>query len=375
MDAIIKKTVILLFALSPVFISLVLLRQETKIGREALEKVYVALEEEGQIAVVDAEKKRLVKSIGLSHEQDGKIVRYEAHNVQVTPDGSKVLVTANVNRGVMGKNIESEEDLSDGLRDRIFIIDPFADAIIDSIELGIDLHLAHVVSDLNGKVAYVNAQETGQVFVVDLETRKTLGKFELGGQSGPHGLRLSPDGTKLFVALLDGNGMGMIDLAKKKINYFSLPGKAVQTAVTPDGMYVFASIYDAKKIAWFNMNTEESGYITLPQGAAGPVQLYPSPDSSFLYVADQGFYFDQPESKQVYRININQKIVDQTLEAGSAPHGIVIDKQGTFAYVTNLTGDDLSIIDLVLRKEVKKIPVGKMPNGVSIWNRTAGGTP
>ena len=70
----------------------------------------------------------------------------------------------------------------------------------------------------------------------------------------------------------------------------------------------------------------------------------------------------------MYRIDIRRKAVDQTITAGSAPHGIVVSKDGTRAYVTNLLGDDVSIIDTNTNKEISKIPVGDMPNGISIWN-------
>jgi YVTN family beta-propeller protein len=77
----------------------------------------------------------------------------------------------------------------------------------------------------------------------------------------------------------------------------------------------------------------------------------------------------------VYRINIRQKIVDQTITVGTAPHGVVVNKAGTLVYVTNLLSDDLSVIDVATSKEVARVAVGEMPNGVSIWNKQTGGTP
>jgi len=128
-------------------------------------------------------------------------------------------------------------------------------------------------------------------------------------------------------------------------------------------------------VAGVQIKTGKQAYIDLPVEARGPVQLYPSPDSRFLYVADQGFYFDQPTSNKVYRINIADKKVDQTIIVGSAPHGIVIDTQGKYAYVSNLTGKNISVIDLSSGKEISQVSVGKTPNGISVWNNETGGTP
>lgn len=368
------KLLLVAFAASPIFISIVLLQNDTR-KQSFDQKIYVALEGEGRIAVVSPQNNKLIKSIDLSGLQDGQFVKYSAHNVQVSPDGSKVIVTANVVRGEMGKEQEEEENIIDGLEDRVFIIDPLTDEIVYSIPLGVDLHLAHVVANTSGDTAYVTAQETGKLFVLDLNEKKVLSSFDLDEGSQPHGLRLSPDNSKVFIALIEGHAIVALDLASGVIKNYPLSGKVVQTAVTPDGNYVFASVYDSKQIGWVNLKTNEQGYVTLPSEAKGAVQLYPSPDSQYLYIADQGYYFDQPTSNHVYRLAIDTKQVDQTIIAGEAPHGVIVDKNGAFAYVTNLLSKDISVIDLSSNREVERISVGKMPNGISIWDKDKGGTP
>lgn len=59
--------------------------------------------------------------------------------------------------------------------------------------------------------------------------------------------------------------------------------------------------------------------------------------------------------------------VTQTILSGLAPHGVVVSKEGKLVYVTNLLSDDVSVIDIALGREVAKIKVGKMPNGISVW--------
>jgi YVTN family beta-propeller protein len=154
-----------------------------------------------------------------------------------------------------------------------------------------------------------------------------------------------------------------------------LSGATIQTAVTPDGTYVFGSVYDSKKVAWINTSTSEQGYIDLPEDAKGSVQLYATPDSEYLYVVNQGYYFEQPTGNTVYRIDIGQRRIDQIIPAGEAPHGIVVDKKGQFVYVTNLLSEDISIIETATNKEIARLKVGEMPNGISIWNKETGGTP
>ena len=83
--------------------------------------------------------------------------------------------------------------------------------------------------------------------------------------------------------------------------------------------------------------------------------------------ADQGYYFNQPNSDLVYKIDLQEMKVAQTIKGGTAPHGVAVSQDGKFVFVTNLLSDDLSVIDAIAGKEVAKIKIGEMPNGVSLF--------
>ncbi len=339
----------------------------------AEEKIYVALEEEGKVAVIDSTSRKVLSTIDLSKQIDGKMTHFMAHNVQVAPNGQFVAVTANIAEdmeGMPGASMETHGNSSDEL----VIINPETDQITQRIPLDTDSHLAHVVIPKDGKKAYATSQEKGLVYIVDIVNGRIANKVNLGQDTQPHGLRLSNDDSKAFIALM-GKGLAVMDTASGQFNTIKLPGAGVQTAITQDGKFAFVSVYDTKQIGFLDLATNKLEFIQLPEGAKGPVQLYVSPDSRYLYVADQGYYFDQPTSDKIYRIDIAMRKVDKTITGGSAPHGIVVDKAGEFAFVTNLLSDDISVIDLASNQEVSKIPVGNMPNGISVWNKNKGGTP
>jgi len=299
-------------------------------------------------------------------------VEYMPHNVQVAPDGKTVWVAANVMEDSMGDMKMEKTDPA--ASDQVMVIDPISDLIIKRIPIGQESHLAHVVVTPDNKTAYVTSQEKGEVYKINAETYAVEETITLGKNSGPHGLRMSVDGTKAYIALTTGAALAAFDVESNEITQYPAQSKAVQTAVTSDGKYAFASLYDTKQIMRLDISSRKTATIDLPKEAKGPVQLYATPDSRFLYVADQGYYFDQPTSTNVYRIDIAKSTVDQTIPAGTAPHGIVVDKQGKFVYLTNLLSDDVSVIDVALGTEVARIPVGKMPNGISVWNSALGGT-
>ncbi|KKT60550.1 MAG: hypothetical protein UW54_C0010G0010 [Parcubacteria group bacterium GW2011_GWC1_44_26] len=308
------------------------------ISSEVNGKVYVAIEGSGEIAVLDAQTKKVLKRIDLSEDKNGMTVSYMPHNVQVAPDNKSVWVTANaddrnmkmsfriISRAEASEGHDGEEISIGKSNDEVIVIDPFSDAIVKRIELGQELHLSHVALTPDSSYAIVASQEKGIIYKINTTSFAVEKDVATKQGAGPHGLRISPDGKTAYIAMLSGKSMGA----------------AVQTGVTPDGKYALASVYDAKSLAVYDVASSKLNYIDLPKEAKGPVQIYPTPDSRFVYVADQGFYFDQPIGDTVYKIDLQEMKVVQAIKGGSAPHGVVVSKDGAFVYITNLKSDEKS---------------------------------
>ncbi len=367
----------------------------------ATEKVYVAVEEEGKIAVLNSAN-NVVRYIDLSKNAGGMVRRFSPHNVQVAPDGKSVWVTGNVagghahgfNPAGLLKQLASATGLvrdaladadhdhaapADGsmqdAKDEVIVLDPETDRIIKRIPLGSGLHLAHVVLTPDSGYALVTAQQKDLVFTINTRTFDVEKQLGTGSKTAPHGLRVSVDGAKAYIAMSTGKALGILDIPTGQLSLVPLKGQAVQAGVTPDGKRAVVSLYDTKSLAVYDIATKIVTYIDLPSEAKGPVQMYPTPDSRYIYLADQGYYFDQPASNKVYKIELSSSKVVATITAGQAPHGAVVSKDGKRAYVTNLLSGDLSVIDAARDTEIDRIAIGGQPNGVSIWSRSAGGTP
>ena len=371
----------------------------------ANQKIYVAVEEEGKIAVINPQNE-LIKYIDLSKTVDGMKYGFTAHNVQVAPDGRSVWVTANfaagddhsfnplrlfksLALGLSGKAYasgnhsssgeeEEEEDsapAATSAQDEVIVIDPATDKIIQRLALGNDLHLAHIVLTPDSKRAYASAQTKDKIYQIDAAGLKLQKEISLRAGSGPHGIRIAPDGALAYVALSTGKAIGVINLKTGLVAYVELKGQAVQTGVTPDGRWVVASVYDAKSLAVYDTAQKSLRYIDLPAEAKGPIQMYATPDSRYFYLADQGYYFNQPSSDKVYKVDLAGFKVVATITAGGAPHGVVVSPDGQKTYVTNLLSGDLSVINNATGREVSRLKIGKQPNGVSIWTKEGGGTP
>ncbi len=334
------------------------------------QKIYVANEWESAVSVIDARTDTTIKTIDLSEHYYGKILSYSAHNVQVGPKWTVVVVTANI------AEEEEEWHTAKGVnKDELILIDPLTDNVIWRIGLDKWAHLAHAVIAPDDTIAYVTSQDMWKVYLVDLVAKKVKDTITLPEWSQPHWMRLSPDGTYLYVALISERWIAKIDTSDFSVQIIPLHWKVIQVAVTLDNKYVFASLYDTKSVARYNVSTEEITVIKLPEWSLWPVQLYPAPDSAYIYVADQWYYFDEPISNSIYKIDVNTLTAVANYIWWKAPHGVVVSPDGEKIYITNLLSSDVTVINTSENKVVNTIKVGEMPNGISIRTRWIGWTP
>ncbi|MEK7150169.1 MAG: hypothetical protein AAB736_01020, partial [Patescibacteria group bacterium] len=146
---------VILAALAGVVFLIPSKNKETSKNSEAKiqDKIYVAVEEAGEIAVVSIKDRTVIKRIDLSSDIGGMKIGFMPHNVQVAPDNKSVWVTANamdMSKGKMSflriQRVQADEghdeEGSINPNDEIIVIDPLTDKIIKRIEMGTDLHLS-----------------------------------------------------------------------------------------------------------------------------------------------------------------------------------------------------------------------------------------
>lgn len=343
-------------------------------GKTRGDKIYVAVEGDGSVAVIDPTKREVVKTIDLSIEHDGGQLVYAPHNVQVSPDGLTLWVTANSgaheeehSKSFIPVALANGDDHADAGEeaDEVIVISTNTDAIVKRIPLKKRVHLAHIVLTPDTRYAVATTQTEGSIYIFDAQLLTLKDEIVAPKGSEPHGLRVSPDGKTAYIAMLKGKNLGILDIASKKLTEVPLGGQAVQTGVTPDGKYAVASLYDTKELAVYETASKQLSKVGLPKTAKGPVQMYVTPDSRYIYLADQGYYFEQPISDLVYKIDLTKQTVVKEIKGGQGPHGVVISPDGRYVYVTNIVSGDVSVIETATDQEVAKIPVGKEPNGIS----------
>ena len=317
--------------------------------------VYVADEGANTVSVIDA----------ASFKQTGSIpVGLGPHNVQVSPDGKWVWVTNNGDPAKAAetmptKSMPKTQHGAMAGAGAVWIIDASTDAVVAKVPVG--KHPAHVVVAGDGRTAYITNGGDNTVSVVDTAAQRVVGVIAVG--ASPHGLRITPDGKQVWVANLKDGTVSVIDTEGQKPVAHIPAGKGpAQVGFTPDGRWGFVSLSGENKVAVIDPVSRK----VIRKIVVGPVpiQLHATPDSKFVLVANQGT--PKKPGTTVSVIDVASAKVAATITAGAGAHGVVVDRDGRYAFVTNTYANTMSVIDIANRKAVATVPVGRGPNGISV---------
>jgi DNA-binding beta-propeller fold protein YncE len=325
---------------------------DTNEPEEHARRVAVAIEEEGSLAVLSEDDASVLGVVSLNVGMQA----YDVHNVQADPDGRTAWVTA----------MPIDDSGMAMLDDELVGIDTIDLTITKRIPLGSMLHVAHVVTD--GEMAWVTAKDTDEVIEVDLAAGEVMRRIALPEGTGPHGLRATPDGSRLIVAGMDGAAMDVIDLATGEVTAYDAGGIAVQAAVLPDGSAAYVTLYDTKQVAKLDLEHHEIELFDLPAGSAGPVQIYPTADSTGVWVADQGYLNGDPAGNSLYLLDAATGAVKLTAEVSPAPHGVVVTEDGARVWATTLVDGTVEQVDATTGERLSSTPVGEGPNGITCFH-------
>ncbi|HEU0204842.1 MAG TPA: cytochrome D1 domain-containing protein [Burkholderiaceae bacterium] len=321
----------------------------------ATEKVYVADEEGNTVSALDTATFKKVGTIAVGREP---------HNIQVAPDGNLAWVTNNgesrkADPDPAHQAMPMREHTTMADRGEVWAIDTATDTVVAKVPVG--KHPAHVVLTPDGRFAYVTNGGENTVSVVDTTARQVVATIPVGAY--PHGIRISPDGKQAYVANLKGGTVSVIDTeARKEVAQITVGKGPAQVGFSRDGRLAFVSLSEEGKVAVIDPATRK----VLRKVTVGsvPIQVYATPDDRLLLVANQGTR--KRPGKTVSLIDLASFKNVQTIETGPGAHGVVVDREGRLAYVTNIYANSVSVLDIKSRKVIATVPVGKGPNGISV---------
>jgi DNA-binding beta-propeller fold protein YncE len=254
---------------------------------------------------------------------------YAPHEVSVSPDGKRAVVSNYGTRGEPGSTlsiIDLEQpgeikriDLAPHTRphgvawfaaDRIavttegsqhvLVIDPTDGRIVSAIETAQETSHMVVVS-ADARRAYVTNIGSGTATAIDLLTGRKLSDLPTG--AGSEALALSPDGRELWVAARAAGHIAVVDTATLAVQArLPLPGIPIRVAMTPDGRTALVTCAGAAELVAFDVETRaerarakvavplvtgasERPFAGLAPGSVLPVGLLVADDGRSVYVA------------------------------------------------------------------------------------------
>lgn len=281
------------------------------------------------------------------------------HNVQITPDEVWLLAVGDPAEDAEGHGHDSTgtESKAPG-RLLVFNAAKLSAVPIASIEVGD--HPAHVVTDPQGRRAFVTLAGENAVALVDLNRNEVVQKISVGKY--PHGLRISPDGKWVYIADVEENAVSVVDTTTLSEVARIPVGKApVQVGFTPDGSRVYVSLRDEDQVAV--IDTESRSVIAQVAVGSNPIQVHATPDGAFIYVANQGTKSRPADTVSV--IDVARGNVAATIRTGAGAHGVSVSSDGRYVFVSNIADGTVSIIDTATLTVTATIPVGKGPNGIT----------
>ena len=279
------------------------------------------------------------------------------HNVDLTPDGNLLLAVgspASDHAHGSADDGHAEAEAGGGV---LVVLDPERlSQPVANVEVG--SHPAHVVADRTGR-AYVSLSGGNEIVVVDLASAQVIERIATGAY--PHGLRLSPDESELYVANVEDGSVSVIDTQElREVARIPVGAAPVQVGFTPAGDQVYVSLRDENRVAVIDTASREvTNRIDV---GPNPIQMFATPDGAYVYVANQGTEAEPNDTVSV--IETATGLVVKTITTGGGAHGVSASADGAFVFVTNIADDTVSIIDVASQDVVKTVPVGDRPNGI-----------
>nr|WP_038495293.1 YncE family protein [Collimonas arenae] len=311
----------------------------------ALQRVYVPNLRSNEVYVIDPATLKVVDKYKVGYSPQHVVPSWDlktlwvANNAEGRPDGS--LTPIDPKTGKPGKEVMVDDPYNmyftpDG-KEAIVVVEAharldFRDAhtmtLKSSIEVPQCKGINHADFSIDGKYALFTCEFEGSLAKIDMVNRKVVGYLQLAKKGMPQDIRISPDGKVFYVA-----------------------------DMMADGVYV--------------VDGESFTKIDFIKTGIGTHGLYPSRDGSKLYVANRGsnkVHGPRRGKGSVSVIDFATRKVLNTwpIPGGGSPDMGNVSADGKMLWLSGRFDDVVYAIDTT-SGEVKSIPVGMEPHGLTVW--------
>src|SRR3954454_6271543 len=243
------------------------------------------------------------------------------------------------------------------------IVNPDSGAILATVPVGQGPH--ELVASSDGKYAFASNYGTGPapghtISMIDVAGKKELRRIDTAPLSRPHGLAFM-NGKLYFTAEAD-KKIARYDPAADKIDWQFETGQATTHMVLPtkDARTIFTSNIGGDSVSAIEQAAGGAWTQTVIPVGKGPEGIDLSPDGREVWSAHS-------RDGGVSIIDVASKKVVSTIALGTKrSNRIKLTPDAKFALVSDLDAGELVVVDAAAHKEVRRIPLGKMPEGILI---------
>jgi DNA-binding beta-propeller fold protein YncE len=271
------------------------------------------------------------------------------HEAAILPGGTRGVVTIYGVGGAPGN--------------RLAVIDLARKTVERTIDLGPYIR-PHGVVAVPGRpdVVAVTSEATQNLVLVDV----AAGTVERAiGTGAPASLlaALPPKGDaagkRAWTANVMGGSASEIDLATgATVKVHPVATMTEGIAVTPDGREVWLGSNDQRTVSVLDA---ASGQVTARiQGFTFPYRLGITPDGATAVVVDA-------QADRIVLVDVASRKITGEIGGLGSPRGVSIAADSRTAMITSAGTSSVILVDLVAKRELKRYPVGRAPDGVGYF--------
>ncbi|HEX4708428.1 MAG TPA: beta-propeller fold lactonase family protein [Candidatus Udaeobacter sp.] len=326
--------------------------------------VFVSNERSGDVAAIDGATDSVISTFSVGKRPRG---------IHGAPDGTRVFVTLSGSPR-MAPGVDENRAPADKTADGLGVIDPVARKLIDRWHAGSDPEQFAISKD--GKFAFIANEDDVSLSIIDLQSGQSRGKVKVSAE--PEGVGVNPANGEVYVTCEEKGEVFVIDPdAQRVLATVETGGRPRSVTFLPDGSRAYAACENGGYIAVIDTKSHRLlSKIQLPTGSL-PMGTVVSRDGKELYVSTgRGNAVAVIDTQKVSAQRSpllsargereGEESIVAMIPVGNRAWGIALDPSGSKLYTANGASNDVSVVDVKSRKELRRIKVGDGPWGIAI---------